>query len=104
MTRKTRDELKASIRHWNRLATGTTRPGEDTSGKFCALCKLFYSLDGCGQCPVKLRTGKSFCLGSPWADARDAYEDDGLESKEFKSAARKELDFLKSLLPKGRRK
>ena len=71
MTRKTHDALKASIRHWKRLASGKRRKGEWMLSDDCALCGLFIE-DHCGA--------------------------------RFKAAARVELKFLESLLPKRKRK
>ena len=110
MDRKTLAALKKSIEHWERLASGQARRGEWIGPGHCALCKLF--LDGaCKDCPVAERTGYRYCDGTPYGivqayvDARFLVDRESiLNSQEFKSAARKELRFLKSLLPKPKQK
>lgn len=98
--------LKESIAHWERLASGNRHPNEDIVAKDCALCKLFLGLpdtvllQDCEGCPVRIKTGVSYCRVSPWADASRAAHKFGLDSEQFKEAALVELDFLKSLLPK----
>lgn len=105
MNEKTLKALKASIRHWERMAKGRPIRGEEPSGEYCALCKLFPASaydHGCGPCPVMQRTGKCGCKGTPFFEAQYAFLC-GQYSQKFQSAAGKELDFLKSLLPKGKR-
>lgn len=84
MTKKTLTALRASIAHWRRLATGKRLPKEVPSAIYC---------------PVRVATGNDFCESSPYWAAEKAARF-GLDSKEFKAAARKELAFLRSLLPK----
>ena len=108
--------LKRSIAHWNRLYIGKRRRGsngelEDAGGDHCALCKRFDYSPGSKlctredgeECPVKIRTGQSCCSQTPWRAASRAvdrryYMRD--RSAKNKAAIKKELDFLKSLLPK----
>lgn len=97
--------LRASIRHWERLATGKQKGGEDIYAKSCALCHLFLddSLDAddpenCHGCPVRAETGHSGCQFSPWDNAFQA-RNAGLGSPRFIAAAQVQLAFLRSLLP-----
>ena len=108
--RTTLTALKKSIAHWERLASGQARRGEWIGPGQCALCKLFIAGE-CTGCPVAERTGYRYCDGTPYAivqayiDARFLVDRKSiLNSKEFKSAARKELRFLKSLLPKQKKR
>ena len=108
--RKTLAALKKSIAHWERLASGHRKRGEWIGPHQCALCKLFIA-DECEGCPVAEETGYSYCDGTPYeivqtyVDARFLVDRESiLNSQEFKSAARKELRFLKSLLPKPKQK
>jgi hypothetical protein len=98
MNAKTLKALKQSIAHWRRLATGKTKRGEKPSGHYCPLCKLFPG--PCEGCPVMAETKQSDCWGSPWGEANWNYFNIGKRSGAFKAAAREELAFLKSLLPK----
>ena len=95
----TADTLRAldeSIAHWERLAFGPRRPGESIEAGECALCALFFA-EVCYGCPVRERTGLRYCSGSPYVFARQAREDYGLDSGEFHTAARAELEFLRAL-------
>jgi hypothetical protein len=93
--------LKESIAHWERMANGN--PNKETpQSNECALCQRFSI--GCRtsgeKCPVFLFSGFRSCINTPWRGASDARFSGGLTSKEFCDAAKKELKFLKSLLPK----
>lgn len=120
MNKKTLNALRSSIRHWKRLEKGRTRANEGIGPAYCALCRMFYfenyrpgrdicnharSYDAvCLGCPVRERTGQKLCGGTPYADAEKAWmleELDGIGSAAFKAAAKKEREFLQSLLPPG---
>ena len=102
MERKTLNALKKSIKHWElnarrKAANAVIGPSS------CALCRLFNN-DGtpgddlCRGCPVYARTGYVFCLGTPFLKAHEArYCGDTA----WRAAARKEVAFLKSLLPEA---
>ena len=99
MDAKTLAALKGSIETWERRAKG-----EDIGAgiKNCPLCLIFHSfcrMDGvkrCSGCPVKERTGKSYCKGTPYQVFMDiAYDDIKAEM----AAAKIEVEFLKSLVP-----
>lgn len=99
MDAKTLEALKASIAKWEENAAVTELSEARVYGDTCPLCKLFsYDINtlDCKGCPVAVKTGKSQCNGSPWDAARGAkYKTLG----KFRAAARKEVAFLKSLLP-----
>lgn len=88
--------LEKSIEHWERMRIGTQCEGEEPDAISCALCRTFP--DNCSGCPVNNVTGRG-CSKSPYYDARFAWEEFGPNSPEFRAAAQKELDFLKSLRP-----
>lgn len=98
---KTLIALKASIKHWEENVEARSAYDVSLGCAECALCKLFREAN-CVQCPVFAATGKSTCMGSPYHDAVDAYDAwiDNDNPTFWKNAARAELRFLKSLLPK----
>jgi hypothetical protein len=103
MPARTLAALKASIQHWQRLSTGKRHPGEDIGGDNCALCHLFWFDRGCRGCPVSAKTGFSDCEGTPYGNTSRARHRHGLDSPQFRAAAKLELAFLRSLLPKGKK-
>lgn len=93
--------LKASIAHWHRHATGTARRSEHIWYTDCALCSICIGRQ-CNGCPVKGHTGYRGCVGSPYNAAEVAYNEEksnAAQSKKFRTAARRERDFLIDLLP-----
>ena len=92
--------LKASIRHWERLAGGKRREDEGIGPVHCALCRA-YSTNG--SCPIAEYTGVDGCGNTPYGEADETEEEFGLDSPEFLAAAAKELKFLRGLLPKDER-
>jgi hypothetical protein len=106
MNAPTLKALKESIAHWTRLANGTRKNTENLDAKCCALCRRFVLKNrDCGDCPVvRSQTGQSLCQGTPFYDAQGAMFDHGFDSPFFKAEAKKELAFLKSLLPKRGKK
>lgn len=98
--RETIKAWKASVAHWERLASGNSLEDETMFADDCALCTLFIE-DGCMGCPVAAATGCSGCYGSPWAKVIRAFDeyDKGYTSPAFLKAAKRELKFLKSLRP-----
>jgi len=98
--------LKESIAHWERLASGKRLNKEEPNAKYCALCGLYNQPvmphdERCEGCPVFEHTGEQFCDGTPYAGVERMMiaDDFSLDSNQFKKAALKELNFLKSLLP-----
>ena len=91
-----RAALESSIRIWERRASGHI----DNSP--CPLCQLsvFSESDDdlCKGCPVHLHTGNS-CAGTPfyeWSAAQENFDKENSEAAVL--AAKKELEFLKSLM------
>lgn len=107
MNKRTKRALLSSIAHWKRLASGKTRGGEEVGARDCALCLQFMLADDlytCAECPVRQRTGYSGCKGTPYRDAERMFIKHGADSADFKAAAKVELKFLQSLLPKDNKK
>jgi hypothetical protein len=103
MPARTLAALKASIAKWRRYALGTAR-SVILGQEYCPLCRLFNTdkiprNERCFGCPVAAKTDRFFCRGTPFRSALKAHERFGPDSEKFKSAAREELEFLKSLLP-----
>ncbi len=113
MNAKTLKATKGSVRKWERLARGE---GLDRANANCPLCKLFYgdpispSPGDCAGCPVMEKTGKQYCVDTPYASWIDRvstsrygrFYGKKAETDREKRLARKERDFLRSLLPKKR--
>ena len=101
MTEETKDALKASIEHWVRFSLGEANPKEKIYSEDCALCKLFnrYSHE-CIGCPVAEATGERECENSDtYMLAASIYTRHGRNSAQFKEAAARQADFLRTLLP-----
>lgn len=99
--------LKASIKHWDRMVHDNRLVDELPSSSDCPLCELFNksaNINRCSGCPVFDSTGRTLCGGTPYAEAFGAYRSFGISSPEFMKAAKLELKFLRSLLPKKRKK
>ena len=105
MNRETLKALRGSIKKWEKIVAGT---GEDDGCNNCPLCDLFFNKTGsCFGCPVMDKTGRDECVGTPYGAWRWTHEDNfplTADTPEQKTAARRELKFLKSLLPKDARK
>ncbi len=101
MNARTLKALNGSIKKWEKIAAGT---GLDKGPENCPLCKLFwYGTYDCEGCPVAARTGQGGCSGSPydeWTDATEYGDASKADTPALKAIARKELRFLRSLLPK----
>ena len=95
--------LEASIVHWQENVAAETPEAASTDGADCALCVKFLDDDDCNNhCPVKAKTGKDRCYGSPYYDARYAFEiwrfyPTPENAALWRTAAQAELDFLISL-------
>jgi hypothetical protein len=102
MNAKTLRALKGSIKKWEKIAAGK---GVDEGPDNCPLCKLFWSENfDCKGCPVSARAGMGGCRGTPydeWALAVEFKDDLKADTPRLKAIARKELRFLRSLLPKA---
>jgi hypothetical protein len=109
MLAETLRALRESIAHWKRMLAGKERPGEQPNGWWCSLCTLFnWDGDGgCSACPVRQKTGLRCCQGSPYWRAHYAYHTRGSScpdtEREWRTAAKLQIAFLESLLPKTRK-
>ena len=115
MDDKTLTALKGSIRKWEKIVAGK---GVDEGMDNCPLCQLYKleddSLD-CSKCPVVERVGEEGegCNNTPyimWYDYcqeqndEDCIDDNGNKKVGDKRSlmwTKRELKFLKGLLPKG---
>lgn len=94
--------LEDSISNWEKRAEGKYNGPSGRLG--CPLCQLFNpvylnnSENNCRGCPVKEKTGKQFCHGTPYIQWTQAKQDKNEE--EMKQHAAEEVTFLKSLRPK----
>lgn len=100
MNERTLNALNESIKHWQRYVDGFGKEEGEPLVFNCSLCRVFYRYD-CVGCPIRERTGRINCHGTPYGDAYDAYGngDTGPTSPEFIGQAKLMLEFLKSLLP-----
>lgn len=111
--------LTESIEKWERNTRAMVPYQATISSRTCALCEI-YLIDGeCTGCPVKNVTKRDMCADSPYQNAYHAYiawsqkylfssdyihkneslkkdADDAREA--FVEAAKKEIEFLKSIL------
>ena len=122
MNKAAQTALKKSIKHWEENVAAKHPREANPQADACALCTMFSdNLDEAGQwctgCPVKARTRRDLCLNTPWLRAEAAWSswDYSVECHKsdanqarvravWQTAARKELDFLRSLLPKPKMK
>ena len=96
--------LEGSIEKWEKIVDGT---GIDERDENCPLCKLYW---GCKSCPVADTVARAGCNDTPymeWCKHHAKKHPDGVwcppmrvECPTCKRLAQKELDFLKSILPK----
>lgn len=106
MNKKTLKALNESIAKWERNAKAETPANYLTTPADCPLCELFFGYPKyCEGCPVAECTGEAVCDGSPYDDAAKAGKNwtDHPQSNAYRyaarAAARKEVRFLRSLLP-----
>lgn len=97
MNPTTLQALHLSIDKWQAIVDGTNkeRPGADN----CPLCELFFT-NKCLGCPVRDATGFGGCSRTPYNYVMQQANSYGIDSFEYRSEARSELNFLKSLLPR----
>ena len=97
--------LQGSIEKWEGIVEGART---DCGAANCELCRRFIAGRKCTFCPVKLSTGLTQCSGTPYDTWREYAQNhhyncvNGVPTFDEKSyqIAVKELEFLKSLLPK----
>lgn len=101
MDARTLRALKGSIRKWQRIVAGT---GADRGTDNCPLCAEFLvGLKCCVGCPVREATALPGCVGTPyqkWGQLFGHAYPFRATSKKKIAAAKAELKFLQSLLPK----
>lgn len=98
MNNTTLTALKNSITHWERICDPVTTMEEEIGVRSCALCQLFWR-NNCNGCPVTIASGNILCQDTPYYEVQKAYKESGKGSPEYLAAAKKELEFLLSLLP-----
>ncbi len=95
--------LKDSIAKWEKNARAECLDNVRMGMLHCPLCKIFngrgHRGNDCEGCPVREHTGVQYCYETPYWDADKA--NDYFQFERFLSAARAEVDFLKSLLPEA---
>ena len=99
ITNREDDPLGLSIEKWEaivRLLEAGERVANDGATKTCALCRVYSLLVNCNGCPVRKRTGFSYCWETPYEEWCKQAQGD-LDPGAMLAAARAELDFLKSL-------
>jgi len=107
MSEQTLEALNGSIFKWQKIVdafkSNPDNPKYEENGIHdCPLCDLYYSykgklpyINGCNDlCPVKRKTKKNFCMGSPYRAHIP-----GPTNENFKNA-KAMLKFLKKLKPK----
>ena len=98
----TAEALEAAIRHHKMNLAAKTFDGVEIGSEDCPLCALFVD-DKCEGCPVKEKTGKALCDGSPFPELSHAAMDWACHGnskenrKTFRAAEKAEIAFLKSL-------
>lgn len=104
MDERTLTALQGSIKKWEEIAAGT---GEDHGCSNCPLCKEFTlrsSEGSCAGCPVN-EAGYPDCERTPYSEFwRMGIQQASPRSRtantpELVEIAKREVDFLKSLLP-----
>ena len=107
--------LRGSIKHWEENLAAKEPKEASTRAQDCPLCQIFllapkdYSrprvVSQCEYgCPVWEFTGETGCQGTPYEKADDTlcdWRNGEATIDDWREAAKAELDFLKSLLPKG---
>jgi hypothetical protein len=92
-----REALFESIQHWKRIVKGE-EASEGTRN--CALCQNYHGND-CIGCPVYQETEQACCSGTPYDKFIEVTSANNnarwAETKKSRKAARKELQFLKSI-------
>jgi hypothetical protein len=104
MNKKTLTALQKSIEKWERVIR-LENVYEEKGLLDCALCDLFFfEPNYCRGCPVEAVTGLRGCFGTPYVGFSTYKAFLEIEKVPWSSKAaiwaRKELNFLKSLLPK----
>lgn len=101
--------IEDAISHWEQEATRTNPFSVGIVRNSCPLCEAYWP---CNDCPIKLRTGRRDCAGTPFKDAKQSLENWrkshllGYRDSEREDAfnvwqihAHRFIEFLKSLRP-----
>lgn len=97
MNPETLEALKGSIEKWRKIV----EEGAHNRGAMdCPLCDLFMKSHDCDGCPVREFSGVRYCRRTPYPTYMNMAAAHGHGSDEALTAARAELEFLRSLLPK----
>lgn len=108
MDERTLEALRGSVRKWEMIVEGT---GGDSGRDNCPLCRLFNGTTpetdlGCDGCPVSERTGCTGCSDTPYDAWMREVKKDAVFFYPYvastdvrRELARRELEFLRSLLP-----
>jgi hypothetical protein len=104
--------LLETIRKWEWLVAYLENSANNeipsTYGEACALCIQYYDTgeSKCSGCPVFNVTKRCDCHGTPYWDYRFEADsmayNDGPHKELALDAARREVEFLKSLLPENK--
>lgn len=103
MTPEAAKALEESIAHWKRMREDPMLEEGPARWERNRLCQLFLVRSYCVGCPVRERTRKSVCIGTPWKKAEDAFAScerygfKGHAMARWQEAATKEIEFLESL-------
>jgi hypothetical protein len=110
MDEKTLTALRGSIAKWEGIERGDT---PDAGWHICPLCRTFNtSGESCSRCPVRERTGRRYCGGTPynsWVKLEDQGEEDVAANGYAitplaKKVAGDMAAFLRGLLPQEEQK
>ena len=92
--------LRGSIQKWEKIVDGT---GMDKREENCPLCLTYPE---CSSCPIAETVDRNGCWGTPWIKWTQHQHQKHLshgymkvECPTCKRLAKKELNFLKGLLP-----
>ena len=106
MTRRALKALKKSIRKWQDILSGN---GIDRAARNCGLCRVYLDRV-CAGCPVYAHTKTPGCTKTPydkWCRHHDRVHSEVFDLRRVEPGCRtcsnlasKELEFLKSLVPK----
>ncbi len=106
MDDRTEKALEKSIEHWIEDNVKAEKTEDAKIGcDSCALCNLFGTKEGCEDCLVFKKTGKHFCIGTPYDAAYKAIDTwqwdvkDKNRREAFNNASQDMVDFLISLRP-----
>ena len=96
------------IKHWKENLEKATNQELPALGRhYCVYCKVYSNPTECGGCPIKAKTGKNYCTGTPYyrvafeAEKIKRYQLDGVSDyiiwEKLITAIEKEIEFLQSL-------